>query len=120
KRGRVKLRVAQTRLGDTVHVGGRDHATEGAGHAITLVVGHDQQHVRRAFRRHHGWWPIWFGVFRNLLDLSAELRRLRRKLLAIKCHGGAGRPRRARDLLGCRWHSEKTRQSDEQARKTGG
>ena len=52
KRGRVELGVAQTRLGDAIHVRGRDDAAEGAGHAIALVVGHDQQHVRRALGRH--------------------------------------------------------------------
>jgi hypothetical protein len=89
---------------------------EGAGHAITLIIGHDQQHVWGTLGRHNGRRPIRLGVLRIFLDHAAELRRLRRKLLAIERHRSAGRPWRARDLLG----REKAWQSDEQARQTGG
>ncbi|MGX1344090.1 hypothetical protein AB7M73_009350 [Bradyrhizobium japonicum] len=99
ERCRVKLRVTQARLGDAIHVRGRDHAAEGAGHAITLVVGHDQQHVRRAFGRHNGRWPVWLGVRGIFLDHAFELRRFRRKLLAIDGCRGARRTRRAGGLL---------------------
>src|SRR5712691_12490139 len=112
----MKLRVAQTRLGDPIHRRSWNDAAENAVHAITLIIGHDQQHVWRALGRHDGWWPIRLGVFRIFLDHASELWRLRRKLLAIDCHRSAGRPWRARDLLG----REKARQSDEQARQTGG
>ena len=53
ERGGVELRVAQSRLGDAVHRRCRDDAAKGARDAVALVVGHDEQHVRRAFGRHH-------------------------------------------------------------------
>ena len=53
ERGGVELRVAQPRLGDAIHGRRRDDAAKGARHAVALIVGHDEQHVRRAFGRHH-------------------------------------------------------------------
>ena len=40
QRGGVKLRVAQSRLGDAIHRRRRDDAAEGARYAVALVVGH--------------------------------------------------------------------------------
>ena len=54
KRGGVELRVAQPRLRDAIHRRCRDDTAEGARHAVALIVGHDEQHVRRALGRHHG------------------------------------------------------------------
>ena len=74
--------------------------TKGARHAITLIISHDQQDIWRTFGRHDGRRPVRLGIFRVFLDLAAELRRLRRKLLAFKGYRRAGRTWRARDLLG--------------------
>src|SRR5450631_2148097 len=102
ERRRVKLRIAQSRLGDAIHVRGRDDATKSASHSIALVVGHDQQHVRRTFGGHYGRWPVRLGIFGILLDLTTELRRLRRKLLAVEGDCRARRTWRPRDWLGRR------------------
>ena len=99
QRRRVKLRIAQARLGDSIHVWGRDDTAEGAGHAIALVIGHDQQHVWRALGRHDGRWPVRFGIFGRLVDHAAELRGLGRQLFTVDRHRSAGRAGRARDLL---------------------
>ena len=52
KGGRVELGVAQAGRRDAVERRRRDDAAECAGDAIALVVGHDEQDVRRALRRH--------------------------------------------------------------------
>ena len=53
ERGRVELRVAQARLRDAVQCGRRNDAAERAGNAVPVIVGHDQQDVRRTLGRHH-------------------------------------------------------------------
>ena len=58
KRGGVKLRIPQSRLRDSVHGRSRDDAAKGTRHAVPLVVGHDQQHVRRALWRHDARRPV--------------------------------------------------------------
>ena len=78
----------------------RDHATEGAGHTVAGVVGHDQQHVGRALGRHHAGRPVGLGLQDVALDLAAEfLVRHRRELFAVNGGGGAWRTRSAGDLL---------------------
>lgn len=45
--GRMELRVAQSRLGDTIQRRRWDHAAEGAGNPVALVIGHDEKDVGR-------------------------------------------------------------------------
>ena len=68
----------------------RDDTAKGAGHAVTLVIGHDQQDVGRTLGRHHGRWPIRFGIFGIHIDRSAKRRGRGRKILAVYCRRGAG------------------------------
>ena len=98
ERGGVELRVAQSRFRDPVHGRCRDHAAKGAGNAIALVVGHDEEHVGRAFRRHDCWRPIRFGIDGGVLDHAAKLRVGRRELFPVNRSGGAGRTGRAGGL----------------------
>ena len=91
--------VAQTLFRDAVHRRRRDHAAEGAGYAEAGVVGDDQQHVRRALRRHDARRPPRLRLQRVILDHAAELRVRRRQLLGADGGGGAGRSQRAGDLL---------------------
>ena len=74
KCGGVELGIAQSRLGDAIHVRGRDDAAESARHAVALIVGHDQQHVWRAFGWHDRWRPVRFGILGSLVDHAAKLR----------------------------------------------
>ena len=99
ERGRMEVRVAQAGLGDAIHGGRRDDAAEGARRAEALVVGHDQQHVGRALRRHDARRPPGRRLRGLLLDHPAELRIGRRKLLAVDRGGGAGRTQLAGHLL---------------------
>src|SRR6266576_7017354 len=99
ERRRVKLRIPQSRVGNAIHAWGRDDTAEGAGHAIALIIGHDQQHVWRAFGWYYRGWPIRLGILGSLVDYAAKLGRLGGKLTALdRCRGGR-RTRRARDLL---------------------
>ena len=52
QRGGIKLRVTQPVLRNAIHGRRRDDAAERAGHAEAGIVGHDQQDVGRALRRH--------------------------------------------------------------------
>jgi hypothetical protein len=45
----VELRIAQTRIGDAIQRRCRVDTTKGARDAITLVIGHDEQHVGRVW-----------------------------------------------------------------------
>ena len=99
QRGGEHAVVAQAFLRDAVHRRRRDDAAEGAGHAEAGVVGDDQQHVRRALRRHDARRPPRLRLQRVVLDHAAELRVGRRQLLAADGRRGAGRTRRAGDLL---------------------
>ena len=76
----------------------RDHAAKGAADAIALVIGHDQEHVGRAFGWHDRWRPIRFGIGGGVLDHPAEFRVGRRDLFSVNRDSGAGRTRRAGDL----------------------
>ena len=62
------------------------------GHAVTLVIGHDQQDVGRTFGRHHGRWPIRFGLFGIQIDRSAKRRGRRRKYLPSIVVVASGEP----------------------------
>ena len=119
---RVEVRVAQPVPRDAVERRRRDHAAEGARDAVARVVGHDQQHVRRALGRHDARRPVRLRALRRGLDLAAELLRRRRQLVARDRHRGRRRTRRAVDLLGVRAGTRKpegrhqTRKCDKGAR----
>ncbi len=100
QRGRVEFGVAQPRLGDAIQRRSGYDATKGAADAISLVVGHDEQNVGRTLGRHNGRWPPRFGFLGILLDHAAEFWLWRRDLIPLDRGRGAGRTRRARDLLG--------------------
>src|SRR5450432_2673889 len=55
KRGGMELRVTQPGLCHAIHSGRRDDAAESTRDAIALVVGHDEEDIRRPFRRYHAW-----------------------------------------------------------------
>src|SRR6266478_1361559 len=100
QRGGAELRVTQPRIGDAIQRRRRDDAAEGAAHAITLVVGHDEEHIGRALGWYYARRPPRSGILGALLDHSSEFRRRRRELSAVDRDRGAGRPRGAGDLLG--------------------
>ena len=100
QRRRVEVGVAQAVRGDAVEVRRRDHAAEGAGDAEAGVVGHDQQHVRRALGRHDARGPVRLRLRGVALDLAVKLRRGRRKLLPGNRRRGLGRARRRLRLRG--------------------
>ncbi len=99
ERGGVEVGVAQAVLRQLVHRRGRDHAAEGARRAEALVVGHDQEHVRRAFGRHHLRRPPRRRLRGLLLDHAAELGGRRGERRSAERGRRVGRARRAGDLL---------------------
>src|SRR5208282_611353 len=96
---RVELRVAQSRLGDTIQRRRGYDAAERARNAVALVVSHDEQDVGRALGRYDSRRPLWRGILGAFFDNSAERQRRRRELFPIKRYGRAGRTRHAVDLL---------------------
>ena len=102
KGGRVELGVAQSGCRDAVERRRRDDPAECAGDAIALVVGHDEQNVRRALRRNNARRPIGRRLGRRFLDHAAERQRRRRKLAAVNRNRGAGGAGCAGYLLGRR------------------
>ena len=113
----VELRVAQSRVGDAIQRRRRDDAAEGARNAVALVVGHDEEHVGRAFGRHDPRRPPRLGILGAFLDHAAELRRRRRELFPADGRGGAGRTGCAGDLLGWRWQGDEHRRGRCQQRQ---
>ena len=99
ERSGVEIRVAQPGLRDAIHCRGRNDAAEGARCAEAAIVGHDEQHVRRALRRHDARRPPGFRLRSLFLDLSAELRIGPRKLFTVERRRGAGRTQLTGDLL---------------------
>ena len=87
----MEIRVAQPALRDAIQRRGRDDAAEGARRAEAAIVGHDEQHVGRALRRHDARRPPGFRLRGFFLDHPAELRIGRRQLVAAEGGGGAGR-----------------------------
>ena len=100
ERSRMKLRVAQSRLGDAIHRRRRDDAAERARNTVALVVRHDEQNVGRAFGRHDARRPVRRGILDAFLDHAAERHRWRRDLFPVNGDGGVGRTGCAVDLLG--------------------
>ena len=87
-------------LRDAIERGRRDDAAEGARYAIARIVGHDQEHVRRALGRLDARRPIGLGLRGVTLDLAAKFERRGGELVALQGYRGAGRARDAVDLLG--------------------
>ena len=65
----VKIRVAQPTVRDAIQCRGRNDTTKGAWRAKAGIVRHDEQHVRRALRRHDARCPPCLG-FRSLLPIT--------------------------------------------------
>ena len=121
ERGGVEVRVAQPALGDAIQGRGRDDSAEGPRRAEAVVVGHDQQHVGRALRRHNAGRPPRRRLRGLLLDHPAELRIGRRKLFSVDRGRRAGRSGCALDLLrfgGQRQRAGKTEQGDDDSSAT--
>ncbi len=97
----VEIRVTHPALRDAIEGRCRNDATEGARRAEPAVVGHDQQHVGRALRRHDPWRPPGFRLRGLFLDHPAETRIGPRKLLAVEGRGGVRGTQRTGNLL-CR------------------
>src|SRR5277367_5624921 len=100
KRRGVELYVAQPGLGNAILVWCRDDTAEGAGHAVPLVIRHDEKDVGGPLGRHDARRPPGRGILSDFLDDSAEFRWWWRDLLPVNRRRGARRTRRAGDLLG--------------------
>ena len=95
----MEIRVAQPAVRDAIQRRGRDDAAERARRAEAGIVGHDQQHIGRALRRHDARRPPRLRLRGLLLDHPAEFRIGRRKLLAVDGGGRAGRTQLTRHHL---------------------
>ena len=84
----MKLCVAQSSLGDTVHGRGRDHTAERTRHTVALIVGHDQEHVGRASARYHLGRPVSLRILGILLDHAAKFHGRWWKLFTVNGDGG--------------------------------
>ena len=86
----MKVGVAETLLGNTVHCRCGDNAPKGAGHTITRIVGHDQQNIGRIFWRYHAGRPIGCRINNIGFNLTAKcLVGWRWKLLSVDGRCGA-------------------------------
>src|SRR2546430_12531896 len=75
QRGGMELGVAQPCFGDAVQRRRRNDPAESAGNAVALVIGHDEQDVRRALGRDDARWPVRLGVGGSFLYHAAEWQR---------------------------------------------
>src|SRR5512132_508125 len=100
ERSGMELDVAQSRFGDAVQRRRRNDPAESAGNAVALIIGHDEQDVRRALGRDDAWWPVRLGISGSFLDHAAERHRWWRDLFPVNRHGGVRRTGRAVNLLG--------------------
>src|SRR5277367_607072 len=114
KRGGVELCVTQARLGDAVQVRRRNDTAEGAGYAVALIIGHDEEHVGRVLGRDDTGRPPGRRVLGGFLDYTAEGRRRCGELLPIDGGGGGGRAQLSCDLL-----SLGTQRGEQTQRKSG-
>jgi len=96
----MEIGIPQPAPGDAIQRRSWDDAAERARRAEAAIVGHDEQHVGRAFRRHDARGPPRFRVRGFLLNYSTEFRIGRRKLFAVKSGGGARLAERPSNLLG--------------------
>src|ERR1700674_2605853 len=95
----MELGIAQSRLGNAVDRGRRDDPAKRAGNTVALVIGHDEQNVRRTLGRHDARRPPGNGILSAFLDHATEFRGQWRKLFSVECGGGAGRARNTSYLL---------------------
>ena len=100
ERRRMKLRVTQSRLRDPVERRSGDNAPKGAWSAEANVIGHNEQHIGCTFGWYHTRCPPRFGLRGVLLYHASEFRVRSWELPPVNGRGGAGRTRRAGDLLG--------------------
>ena len=96
----MELGVAQPCFGDAIQRRRRNDPAESAGNAVALVIGHDEQDVRRALGRDDARWPVRLGIGSSFLYHAAERQRRRRDLFPVNGDGGVGRTGCAVDLLG--------------------
>ena len=107
----VEIRVTQPGLRDAIQRRRRDDAAERARRTEAAIVGHDEQHIGRALRRHDARRPPRFRLRGLVFDHAAEFRIRGRKLFSADGGGGAGRTRyvggldlsRDGSLAGCAW-----------------
>ena len=97
----MEIRVAQSFRRNAVKRRGRDHAAKCARRGEADIVGHNEQDVGRALRRHHTRRPIGFRLRSIKVDLAPEGLRRRREIAAVDRRRCFRRPRYARDRL-CR------------------
>ena len=83
ERCRMERGVAQAHGVDAVERRRRDYATECARSGEAHVVGHDQQHIGRALRRHSAGRPVRLGLSSVDVDVTLELLRRGRQIAAI-------------------------------------
>ena len=95
ERGGVEMRIPKPRLRNPVERRRWDDTAEGAGNAVALVVGHDQQDVWSPLGRHDAGRPKRLRLFGIEADLAAESRRRRRQVIAVNARGGVWRSRGA-------------------------
>ena len=88
----MKLGIAQSRLGDVLQRGRRNHTSEGARNAVALIVSHDEENVRRALGRHNPGRPPRLGISRLFSDHTPERHQRRRELVPFESYGGVGEP----------------------------
>ena len=88
----TELSIAQPCLGDPVHRRRGDDAAKSAADAVSLIVGQDQQHVGRAFGRHHARRPPRLRVLDVFLDHAAEFRLRRGELFPVNGRRALGEP----------------------------
>ena len=84
---RMELRVAQSHLRYAIERRRGDHAAKGARGAKAHVVGHDQQHIRRALGRHDPRRPKRLRLRGIQIDHAAEGRSGRWQIAAIDRFG---------------------------------
>src|SRR5262249_23684445 len=87
ERGRVELRIAQSSLSNPIQCWRRDHATESATYAVTLIVCHDQQDVGCTFWWYHPRCPPRRRFLGRVLNDATERRVGRWKLFAANGGG---------------------------------
>src|SRR5512137_212649 len=101
----MELGETKAHLGYAIQCRRGDDATEGSGHAITGVIGHDEEYIWGTFGRNDLWRPVWCRVLGAQSDLSTECRWRTGKVATID---RGGRICSTRDTIGllslCRRH----------------
>src|SRR5437660_11038812 len=87
ERGGMELGVAQPCFGHSVQRRRRNDPAESAGNAVALVIGHDEQDVRRALGLDDVRWPVRLGIVCSVLYHVAEVQRWWRILFPVNRDG---------------------------------